>query len=296
MEVYLAVAETGGFVTAGAKLGRSPPTVTRAIAALEDGLGVQLLNRTTRRLCLTEAGSRYFESTRRLLGEIKAAEQMAAGETSEPSGHLTVTCSRMFGQIHLVELVAEFLRQNPRITASVLLLDRVVDLVNDGVDVAFRICVLPDSSLVASRVGEMRRLLVAAPEYMDRRGRLERPADLRTHDVIAFSGLISGREVFFVGSNGRAVAMELSPRLRVNYAVAAIAAAQRGDGICMALSYMVASSLRDGRLTAVLEPFMPPAVPIQIVYPPARLLAPKIRAFIDFAAPRLRSSLAVPSQ
>ncbi|ETX28639.1 LysR family transcriptional regulator [Roseivivax isoporae LMG 25204] len=289
MEVIVAVANAGAFAAAGAKLGMSPPAVTRAVAALEDRLGARLLNRTTRRLSLTEAGVRYVETTRRLLAEIEAAERSAGGASSAPRGHLTATCSVMFGRLHLVDLVSAFLREQPALTASVTLLDRVVDLVDEGVDVAVRIGALPDSSLVAARVGQTRRLLVAAPDYLARRGRPERPEDLKAHDIIAFSGLMPGQDLSLTAGSGRKATIALSPRLRLNDAAAAIDAAERGDGICLVLSYMVARQVRDGRLVPVLERFMPPAVPIQIVYPHARLLAPKIRAFVDFTASHLRA-------
>jgi DNA-binding transcriptional LysR family regulator len=292
MEAFVAVVDAGGFAAAGARLRMSPPAVTRAVAALEDRLGTRLLNRTTRRVGLTEDGARYLESARRLLGEVEVAERAAGGEAAAPTGHLTITASVTFGRMHLVALVAAFLRVEPRVTASVLMVDRVVDLVDEGVDLAVRIGGLPDSSLVAHRVGETRRLLVASPEYLARRGAPARPEDLKAHDVIAFTGLMPGREWRHAGEGGRTAAVALSPRLTVNDAAAALAAAERGEGIAVALSYMVAPQLAEGRLSPVLERFAAAPVPVQIVYPQARLLAPKIRAFVDFAAPRLRRSLA----
>jgi DNA-binding transcriptional LysR family regulator len=165
MEVFVAVAEAGSFAAAGVRLGMSPPAVTRAVAAVEDRLGARLLNRTTRRLSLTEAGSRYLESARRLVAEIEAGDRAAAGELAAPCGWLTLTCSVTFGRLHGVELVAAFLREQPRLAVTVLMLDRIVDLVDEGIDVAIRIGALPDSSLIAHRVGEIRRLLVASPAY-----------------------------------------------------------------------------------------------------------------------------------
>ena len=292
MEAFVAVVDAGGFAAAGARLRMSPPAVTRAVAALEDRLGMRLLNRTTRRVGLTEGGARYLESARRLLGEVEATERAAAGEAAAPTGHLTITASVTFGRMHLVALVAAFLRVEPRVTASVLMVDRVVHLVDEGVDLAVRIGALPDSSLVAHRVGETRRLLVASPEYLACRGAPARPEDLKAHDVIAFTGLMPGREWRHLAADGRPAAVALSPRLTVNDAAAALAAAERGEAIAVALSYMVAPQLAEGRLRPVLERFAAAPVPVQIVYPQARLLAPKIRAFVDFAAPRLRRSLA----
>jgi DNA-binding transcriptional LysR family regulator len=293
MEVFVAVAEAGGFAPAGTRLRMSPPAVTRAIAALEDRLGTRLLNRTTRRVSLTEAGARYLESARRLLGEVEAAERAAAGEAAVPTGHLTITASVMFGRLHVVPLAAAFLRAEPRVTASVLMVDRVVNLVEEGIDLAVRIGALPDTSLVAHRVGETRRLLVASPDYLTRCGAPACPEDLKRHDVIAFSGLMSGREWRHAAAeDGRPAAVALSPRLTVNDAAAALEVAERGEGIAVALSYMVTPALAEGRLRPVLERFAPRPVPVQIVHPQARLLAPKIRAFVDFAAPWLRRRLA----
>jgi DNA-binding transcriptional LysR family regulator len=292
MEVFVAVADAGGFAAAGARLRMSPPAVTRAVAAIEDRLGTRLLNRTTRRVGLTEAGARYLESARRLLGEIEAAERAAAGEAAVPTGHVTITASVTFGRMHVVALAAAFLRAEPRVTASVLMVDRVVDLVEEGVDLGVRIGALPDSSLVAHRVGETWRLLVASPDYLALRGAPARPKDLKAHDVIAFTGLMPGREWRHLDEDGRPAAVALSPRLTVNDAAAALAAAERGEGIAVALSYMVAPLLAEGRLSMVLERFAPAPVPVQIVHPQARLLAPKIRAFVDFAAPWLRRRLA----
>ena len=292
MEVFVAVAEAGGLARAGARLGMSPPAVTRAVAMLEERLGTRLLNRTTRRLSLTEAGVRYLECARHLLGEIDVAERAAAGETAVPTGHVTITSSLTFGRMHLVALVGAFLRAEPRVTASMLMTDRVVNLVDEGIDLAVRIGALPDSSLVAHRVGETRRLLVASPDYLARRGTPTRPEELRDHDVIAFTGLMPGREWRHVAESGRPAAIALSPRLTVNDAAAALAAVERGEGIAVALSYMVAPLLAEARLSLVLERFAPAPVPVQIVYPHARLLAPKIRAFVDFAVPLLRKRLA----
>jgi DNA-binding transcriptional LysR family regulator len=292
MEVFVAVAEAGGFAAAGARLRTPAPTVTRIVAALEDHLGTRLLNRTTRRMSLTEAGARYLERARRLLAEIADAEREVAGEAAAPAGHVTVTCPVPFGRMHVLPLVAEFLRAEPRVTASVLMINRVVNLVEEGIDCALRIGALPDSSLVARRVGETRRILVASPGYLARRGTPMRPEDLKAHDVIVHTHLMPDREWRHAADDGRPAAVALAPRLTVNDATAALAAAERDEGIAIALSYMVAPALAEGRLVPVLERFAPAPVPVQIVYPHARLLAPKIRAFVDFAAPWLRRRLA----
>lgn len=288
MEVFVTVAEAGGFAPAAARLGMSPPSVTRIIAALEDRLGTRLLNRTTRQVSLTAAGARYLGSARHLLSGVEAAEQEAAGEAAVPTGHLTITASVTFGRLYVAPLLAAFLRTEPRITASLLMLDRVVNLVEEGIDVAVRIGPLPDSSLIAHRVGETRRLLVASRDYLARRGVPTHPQDLKEHDVIAFTGLMPGREWRHIADDGRPAVVTIAPRLTLNDAAAALAAAERGEGIVAALSYMVAPLLAEGRLSVVLNRFAPEPLPVQIVYPHARLLAPKVRAFIDHAAPALR--------
>ncbi len=294
MEVFVAVAEASSFAAAGARLRMSPPAVTRTVAALEDRLGTQLLNRTTRRLSLTEAGARYLDNARRLLGEIALAEQEVIGEAVAPVGHVTVTCPVPFGRMHGLPLVMDFLRDEPRVTASVLLLNRVANLVEEGIDVALRIAAMPDSSLVARRVGEVRRILVASPGYLERRGTPLRPEDLKEHDVIAHTELMPGREWRHVADDGRPAAILLAPRLTVNDAPAALSAAEHDEGIAIAWSYMVAPAQAEGRLVPVLERFAPAPVPVQIVYPHARRVAPKIRAFVEFATPWLRRRLARP--
>ena len=291
LEVFVAVADAGGLARAGARLRISPPAVTRAVASLEARLGARLFNRTTRRVSLTEAGARFLAHTRRLLGELGDAEREALGEDAEPAGRLSVTASATFGRATLAPIVRAFLAQQPRVTASLLLLDRVVDLVEEGIDVAVRIGQLPDSSLVARRVGEVRRVLVASPRYLARHGRPAAPAELKRHALIAFTGLMPTREWRF-GEGRSAVHVGVAPRLEVNDASAAIAAAEAGEGITIALSYMVAAAVAGGRLATLLDGFMPPPAPVQLVYPHARLMAPKLRAFVDFAAPRLSAELA----
>ncbi|MDX2143681.1 MAG: LysR substrate-binding domain-containing protein [Rhodospirillaceae bacterium] len=296
MTVFAAAAEAGGFAKAGARLRLSPPAVTRIIATLEDRLGVRLFTRTTRRLAITEAGTRFLEASRRVLADVETAEKDAAGEAAVPQGHLRITASATFGREVLTPVVARFLEAHPRVTASLVLLDRVVNLVEEGLDLGIRIGDLPDSSLLARHLGLVRRVLVASPAYVAARGAPKTPAELKGHDVIAFTSLMPGRELRFADTGARAKKGEhhvtLTPRLEVNDAAAAIAAAAAGEGIVPALSYMVAKDIRARRLVRVLARFEPAALPVQIIYPPARLMAPKLRAFIDFAAPRLQRALA----
>jgi DNA-binding transcriptional LysR family regulator len=290
MEVFVAVADAGSFAAAAARLRISPPAVTRAVASLEERLGARLLNRTTRSLGLTEVGARFLESARRLLAEVEAAEKDAVGETAVPHGHLAITASVTFGRSALAPVVSAFLDAHPRVTASVMLLDRVVNVVEEGFDVAVRIAALPDSSLMARRVGEIRRVLVASPGYLARRGVPQAPADLKLHAIIAFTALMPNREWRYTDARG-ANSVTLAPRLEINDAVAAIAACEAGEGITIALSYMVAEQVRSGRLVTLLDAFTPPPVPVHLVHAQARLVAPKIRAFVDFAAPLLRETL-----
>jgi len=290
IEVFIAVADAGGFARAGARLRLSPPAVTRAISALEDRLGARVFNRTTRSLTITDVGQRFLESARRVVADLDAAEKEAVGETAMPQGHLTITAPVTFGRSALPPVVCGFLGQHPRVTASVLLLDRVVNLVEEGVDAAVRIGHLPDSSLIAKRIGAVHRVLVASPDYLARRGAPASPADLRLHSVIAFTGLMANREWRFLNGQ-KPGSVSLRPTFEINDAAAAIQAAEMGHGVTIALSYMVSGQIREGRLAPVLSAFTPPPHPVHLVYPHARLVAPKIRAFIDFAAPRLKTAL-----
>jgi DNA-binding transcriptional LysR family regulator len=290
IEVFIAVAEAGSFAAAARRLHLSPPAVTRAIAALEDRLGARVFQRTTRNVTITDIGARFLEVARRVLNDLEAAEREAMGETTVPQGHLTLTASVTFGRSALAPVVGAFLDAHPRVSVSVLLLDRVVNLVEEGVDLAVRIGDLPESRLIAKRLGAVHRILVASPAYLAAHGTPRAPADLRSHQVIAFTGLMPNRE--WRHQNGqRTASVALAPRLEINDAVAAIDAAILNQGITTALSYVVAGHIRAGRLVPVLQEFTLPPQPVHLVYPEARLMAPKLRAFLDFAAPRLKSAL-----
>lgn len=290
IEVFVAVADAGSFAKAGARLRLSPPAVTRAVSALEDRLGARVFNRTTRSVTITEVGQRFLESARRVLIDLDAAEKEAVGETAMPQGHLTITASVTFGRSTLPPVVCAFLARHPRVSVSVLLFDRVVNLVEEGIDIAVRIGHLPDSRLIAKRIGAVHRVLVASPDYLARRGAPASPADLRLHSMIAFTGLMPNREWRFLNGQKQG-SVTLTPTFEINDAVAAIQSAEKGHGITMALSYMVSDQIRAGTLVPVLDAFTPPAHPVHLVYPHARLVAPRIRAFVDFAAPRLKTVL-----
>jgi len=290
LKVFVAVAETGGFAKAADRIGSSPPAVTRTVAGLEQRLGTELFARTTRRVHLTETGKLFLERARSLLSDLESAESEITGEARMPTGRLTVTASVTLGRSMLPPVVMGFLNAHSRVSANVLLLDRVVNLVEEGIDVAVRIGELPDSTLIARQVGEVRRMLVASPGYLTKRGTPRAAADLKLHSIISFTGLMPNNEWTYYGEKG-ASRVTLQPRFEINDATAAIAAAEAGSGITIALSYMVAKPIREGRLVPVLMNLCPPAVPVQLVYPESRLVAPKVRAFIDYAAPRLRAAL-----
>jgi DNA-binding transcriptional LysR family regulator len=292
MRAFVAVAEEQGFAAAARRLAMSPPAVTRAIVALEDRIGTRLLHRTTRTVRLTEAGTRFLADCKRILGELDEAEASAAGSHAEPRGRLAVTASVMFGRLYVAPVVLDFLALNPRVTARTLFVDRVVDLVDEGLDVAVRIAHLPDSSLTALRVGAVRRVVCASPDYLARRGTPRRLDELAQHDAIVFSPAEAAEDWSFgAGSPGETV--RPPARLIVNSAEVAIAAAAAGHGITRVLSYQAAAEVRAGRLAIVLAALEPPAIPISVVYPEGRRAAAKVRAFVDFAAARLRADAAL---
>ena len=290
LKVFISVAESGGFAKAAARLRSSPPAVTRTVAALEQRVGVQLFNRTTRMVSMTEAGRRFLEHARRILTDLDVAESELAGESGMPSGHLTITSPVTMGRMMLPSIVTDFLHAHPHVTAKVLLFDRITNLIEEGIDVGLRVGQLPDSSLIARQVGEVRRILVASPAYLSKNGTPKAPTDLKHHSMIAFTGLLPNREWVF-GEGKTARRLMLKPRFEINDAAAAIAAAEGGGGITIALSYMVARQIGERRLQQVLGSSAPSAVPVQLVYPESRLVAPKVRAFVDYAAPKLRSAL-----
>lgn len=290
LRVFIVVAELEGFARAASALNSSPPAVTRAVAALEDRLGVRLFNRTTRAVHLTEAGARFLEDARRVLSDLDTAEQDIKGEARLVTGQLSVTASLTFGRFVLREIVAGFVEAHPLVDVSMLLYDRVVDLVDEGFDLAVRIAHMPDSALVSSHVGDVRRMLVASPGYLARRAAPQRPQDLETHTIIAHTTLLANREWRY-DDGGKPARLRLKPRIETNDAHAAIMLAEEGKGIAVALSYMVADAMRSGRLVAVLANYAPAPVPVRLVRAQRRIVAPKMRAFIDFATPRLRTAL-----
>lgn len=282
METFVGIVDGGSLTAAAAARGTSLPSVVRALAALEASLGVRLLHRTTRRLSLTDEGREYYERCKRVLAEVDEAEAALSARRKAPQGRLRITASVLFGRLRVAPVVMEFLAKHPALQIDLLLLDRVVDLVEEGIDVAVRIGELPDSSLIARRVGETRRVLCASPAYLKKAGVPKAPGDLRRHRCIGFGGLAPGSEWTFASER---IAFE--PALTTNQVDAAIDACLRGAGCAQFLCYQVKAHFDARKLVRLLPAQEPPALPIQIVYPHARLLSSNVRAFVDFAAPRL---------
>ena len=288
LALFLAIVDSGSLAAAARRTGRSPPVVTRVLGDLETELGVRLAERTTRRLSLTDAGLRLAEHARRLVGDFDESMRDVAGEGATPRGRLRISGPLTFGRLHLGPIVTAFLDAYPDVTVDLSLEDRPIDLVEEGIDLALRIAHLDDSSLLARRVGAVRRIVVASPRYLKQRGQPADPADLAAHDVVLFANQANGREWRFLSPTGRERQVRVTARLQVNRAEAAIDAARAGKGIVHVLSYQVADDLARGRLVRLLRDFERPAIPVHIVLPTARLMPPRVRAFLDFAVPRLR--------
>lgn len=284
LAVLLAVFDQGSLVAAARRLRRSPPAITRALATLEERVGVRLVERTTRRIAVTEAGRALAEQARVLLNGYDAA--VAGSEPTPVRGLIRVTAPVQFGRLHVAPLVVDFLDAFPESQVELVLHDRNLDLIEERLDLAVRIGVLSDSTLLVRRVGEVRQMLVASPAYVARRGAPEKPADLARHETIfgtATAGLLEWR----LGSGARSAGVRLAPRLLVNDIEAQLVAARAGRGIARVLSYQVVDALASGALVRVLETFEPPPIPVQLVTASRTHMAPKVRAFLDYAAERL---------
>ncbi len=287
MSVLLAVVEEGS-ISAGARRLRAPlATVSRKMAELERHLGTQLLVRTSRRIALTDAGRGFVEASRRILEQMDDAERAAAGEYREPRGELAVTAPAVFGRLHVLPLAAEFLADHPKIDLRLSLVDRQVNLIDEHLDAAVRLGHLEDSALIATRIGSVRRVICASPAYLSARGTPTIPADLAAHDGIGFRNVAGASDWNYRGDN--AALVEPRTRVSLNTVEAAIDAAVAGLGIARLLSYQIVDQLRAGTLVALLEDFAPEPIPIQLVHSGQGLLPVKVRAFIDFIAPRLRA-------
>lgn len=289
MGVFVAVNEAGTLSAAARALGEPLTNVSRLLSQLEAHLGRTLLDRSTRRMVLTAAGSDYLQTCKRVLETVDEAEKRIAGDTTELSGEIAVTAPVQFGRLHLLPLVTDFLRRFPRINARMLLVDRNIDLLEEEIDVALRIGELPDSTLLATRVATVRMLVCASPDYLSRRGTPSTPAELAQHDCVTFAGLPSGlRWVFKSRRNGRK-AVRVRSRLSVNTVDAGVAAAVDGVGIARVLSYQARREIKGGQLVSILERFEDTDIPVHLVYRPTRSDNPRVREFVRCVADGLRS-------
>ncbi|PDT43182.1 MULTISPECIES: LysR family transcriptional regulator [Sinorhizobium] len=291
MKVFVTAIDEGSLAGAARRLKRSPTAVSRALSLLEAHVGVELLHRTTRTLKLSEAGQRYAVACRRVLVDLEEADMLAGGERAAPRGKLTISAPPILGEELLQPVLDDFLDLYPAVSAQLLLLDRFANLVDEGIDLALRIGQLADSSLISTRLGgDVRRVVVASPRYLANHPRIDEPADLAKHQIVAFTnfGLDSWS---FTPAQGSSIprTVQFSPRCTVNSVRAATASAVAGHGVTRLYSYHVAEYVRDGRLKIVLPDAEHPPLPAHLLSPPGRMSVPKVRAFVDFAAPRLRA-------
>ena len=287
LQVYVAVAEEESFAAAARRMQISPPAVTRAVASLEDTLGVKLLDRTTRYVRATEAGRRYLEDARQILAGLEAADEAAAGINAEPRGHLAITAPVMFGRLFVMPGIVEYLKRYPAMQIDAVFLDRSVNLLEEGLDVGVRIGELPDSSMRALRVGTVRHVLVAAPAYLEERAPPQLPQDLREHTLIAATAGGFGSSWRFCDATGEH-AVKIDARLAVTSNDAAISAVRAGFGIARLLSYQVAAEVEAGQLQVLLPQYEPAELPVHILHREGRHASIKVRAFIDLMAQHLR--------
>ncbi|UWQ19874.1 LysR family transcriptional regulator [Jannaschia sp. M317] len=286
LEVFTAVAEAGSFAAGGRATGLSAPSVTRGINELEERLGARLFTRTTRVVRLTDVGQTYLEEVRSILADLQAADDLASGGAARPTGLLRITAPVEFGRIHVAPVLADFLDTYPDVSADLLTVDRVVNLVEEGIDVAVRIGDLPPTGLMAVRIGYVRRVVCASPAYLKANGVPKTPQDLQSHKIISVSGISPNTEWRF--GKDRDQVVRLKPRLRVSNVGAGLALAQAGWGLTRVLSYQIGPNLQSGSLQTVLEPFEPELLPVHLVHQEGRRVTAKLRCFLDFARDRLR--------
>lgn len=292
MKTYIKVVETGSFSAASRLMGVPLPTVSRKVAELEAYLGAELLRRTTRKLELTETGTLYLQQCKAILDRLEEAERLASGEYRAPKGSLHITASTMFGRIHLVPVVAEFLKAYPDIDIRLMLTDRNVNLVEEHLDFAFRIGELVDSALVATRISSTRYITCASASYIAAHGEPKKLKELAQHPCITFEGLSTQSAAIWQFEHGKkTVSQPIHSRLAVSTVDAAIAACIDGLGITRVLEYPVITHVKSGALKTILTPYEPAARPIHLLYNKSSILPLKMRAFIDFAVPRLKNLL-----
>ncbi|MEM7508589.1 MAG: LysR family transcriptional regulator [Pseudomonadota bacterium] len=287
LEVFVAVAESESFAGGARAMRLSAPSATRGINALEERLGARLFTRTTRRVRLTDVGTAYLEDARQILAQLQAADDAASGAATNPVGRLRITCPTEFGRIYVMPLLLDYLDTYPGVTAEVLMLDRVVNLVEEGLDIGVRIGPLPPSGLSAVRVGQVRRVVCGAPDYFSRHGLPGAPGDLQQHRVVSISQATPATDWRFGADQQQAI--RLTPRLTVTSVAAGIEVARAGWGLVRVLSYQIGPDLEGGTLRTVLEAHEPAPLPIQLVHVEGRRAAAKVRSFIDFARDRLRA-------
>jgi DNA-binding transcriptional LysR family regulator len=285
MAVFARVVEARGFSAAAARLGRSKSSVSKTVSALENRLGARLLNRTTRRLSLTEAGAAFYERAARILAEAEEAELAVTRLQDEPHGTLRVNAPTNFGERHLAPALADFMARHPALAIDLALDDRFVDVVEEGFDLAIRIAALPGSSLIARRLAPNRRVVCASPAYLERAGTPEKPSDLRAHNCLGYTYLATGNAWRFAGM-GDPVSVRVSGSLSINNGEALRRAALDGLGLVMLPSFIVGDDLRAGALRAVLHEHTDSPSSVYAVYPHSRHLSAKVRAFVDFLAER----------
>lgn len=292
MGVFVAVAEEESFAAAARRLNMSPPAVTRTIATLETHLGIRLLTRTTRFVRATDAGQRYLESARRILADADEADEAAAGVHASPRGQLAVTAPVLFGSMHVMPGIVEFLARYPEVSVNAVFLDRVVNLLEEGIDVGVRIGELPDSTLRAIPVGSVRRVICATPDYLARHPELKEPRDLAGQTIVAASPVSPGLE-WRLGSAKRQISVKIQPRLTVTNNAAAIEAALTGFGITRLMSYQVAAHLAAGKLVRLFPEYEPPPLPVHIIHLEGRQASAKVRALVDALVEHLRGNAAL---
>lgn len=292
MMVFVAVAEEEGFAAAARRLRMSPPAVTRAVGLLEQRLGVQLLTRTTRVVRTTDAGARYLDDARRILLEADEADEAAAGINATPRGHLAVTAPVLFGKIYVVPIITAYQTAYAETTVSALFLDRVVNLVEEGVDIGIRIGALPDSALRAIHVGQVRRVVCASPAYLRKHGIPKSPADLAEHRIVATTSVSAGSEWTFANGKEK-IRVRLRPRMMVSTNDGALEAAKSGFGLTRLISYQVADELKTGALKAILTGFEEQSMPVHVIHRESRLGSAKVRSFVDLAVDKLRADRAL---
>ena len=291
MSVFMTVVEAGSFSDASRRLGMPIATVSRKVADLEQHLKTQLLKRPARKLILTNSGRSYIAACKRIMEQVDEAERDASGEYRVPVGELAVTAPSPLGHMHLMPIALEFMTAYPDVHLRLILSDRVVNLIEENVDVAIRIGELRDSSMIATRVGSIRNVVCASPGYFSTRGRPQMPRDLTKHDCITIDSLASSRGWKFVDGDGAETIIPVNSKLDVSSSEAAISAAIAGVGITRVMSYKMQEARRAGLLDIVLEDFEPTPWPVNILYTSRRLVPMKLRAFIDFTVPRLKARL-----